>query len=191
MPQTASDEVRVWDLPLRIFHWSLATSFLLCYLSEDDWVSLHVSVGYVMAGLLLFRLIWGFVGPQHARFNDFVQRPAVILDYLKQTSRLSAPRYLGHNPAGGAMVLALMLVLSLCVLSGIALYGSTDFAGPMAGWFRGALAADILEESHEFLANLSVFLILFHLGGVLFSSMAHGENLVKAMFTGMKKEQCQ
>lgn len=191
MPPSTTHEVRVWDLPLRVFHWSLASSFVLCYLSEDDWTSLHVNAGYLMAGLLLFRLIWGLAGPEHARFRDFVRSPGFILDYLKQAIRLSAPRYLGHNPAGGAMVVALLLTLGLTLLSGLALYGATDFAGPLAGWLRGAAMADLLEESHELLAQFSLFLILLHLGGVLFSSLSHRENLVKAMVTGMKPEQCQ
>jgi cytochrome b len=191
MPQHNVNEVRVWDLPLRLFHWSLATSFLVCYLSEDDWMRLHIYVGYGMAGLLLFRLVWGLVGPEHSRFRDFVRSPAIILDYLKQMARRAAPRYLGHNPAGGAMAVALLLTLSLTVLSGLALYGSTDFAGPMAGWFRGEHTADLLEDLHEGLANFSLFLILLHLAGVLFSSLSHQENLVRAMVTGMKKEQCE
>ncbi len=174
MTQPSTDSIKVWDMPTRLFHWTLAVSFLLCYL---------------IAGLLLFRLLWGFVGTRHARFADFVRRPSAIVDYLKQDLRLAAPRHLGNNPAGGAMVIALLIALSLTVLSGMALYGTTDFAGPLAGWFRGAFAADVLEEGHEFFANLSVALVALHLGGVLFSSLLHRENLVKAMFTGMKRRE--
>jgi cytochrome b len=187
MPQQSTDEVKVWDLPVRLFHWTLALSFLLCFLSEDDLPLIHINAGYLMGGLLIFRLLWGFIGSPHARFGDFVQRPAAVLIYLRESLHFQAPRHLGHNPAGGAMVIALMSCLSLTVLSGLALYGATDFAGPLAGWFRGGLAADILEAVHEFLANFSLVLIGLHLGGVLFSSLAHGENLVKSMFNGMKK----
>jgi cytochrome b len=189
MSLQAANPVKVWDLPVRLFHWTLAFSFLACYLSEDDLPLIHVNGGYLIAGLLVFRLLWGFVGTRHARFIDFVRRPAEVFGYLKLDLQRKAPRYLGHNPAGGAMVVALLITLSLTVLSGMALYGTTDFAGPLAGWFRGALAADILEEGHEFLANLSLTLVVLHLGGVLYSSLSHRENLVKAMFTGMKKEQ--
>ena len=108
--------------------------------------------------------------------------------YLGDAMRLRAPRYIGHNPAAGAMVLALMTSLILTVVSGIALYGATDFAGPLAGAFRGELAADVLEGLHELGANLTLFLVVLHLGGVLFSSLEHGENLIKSMITGRKKE---
>jgi len=189
MTEKTHPQVRVWDLPVRLFHWSLAGSFVLAYLSgENDLDYLHSLIGYFIASLLLFRLLWGFVGSRHARFGDFVRPPSAVLGYLRQTLQGKGPRHLGHNPAGGAMVIALMLTLGLTALSGMALYGSTDFAGPMAGWFSGALAADLLEETHEFLAQLSLVLIGLHLTGVLFSSLAHRENLIKSMFTGLKAD---
>ncbi len=185
-----SSTVPVWDLPVRLFHWSLAGTFLLAYLTgENDLEQIHSYLGYTIAGLLLFRLIWGFIGSRHARFADFVPSPGAVLGYFKQAFGHSGKRYLGHNPAGGAMVVALLLTLMLTALSGMALYGATDFAGPMAGWFRGALAADVLEELHEGLGQLCLILVGLHLAGVLFSSLAHRENLVKAMFTGRKQEQ--
>jgi cytochrome b len=128
------------------------------------------------------------VGTHHARFRDFVRGPAAVIAYLKDALRFRAARHLGHNPAGGAMVVALLISLAVTVLSGLALYGSTDFAGPLAGMFRGELAADVLEEIHEFSANFTLFLVVLHLGGVLLSSLEHGENLVRAMFSGRKKE---
>lgn len=181
-------EIRVWDPAVRIFHWSLALAFALAYLTEDDWQWLHTNAGYVIAALILFRLLWGLIGPRHARFSDFVKPPSAIRTYLHQSLRFRAPRHLGHNPAGGAMILALIVGLALTTASGMALYGATDFAGPLAGLFRGELAADLLEETHEICANMTLFLIVLHLAGVLFSSLAHGENLVLAMITGRKKE---
>ncbi|QFY89161.1 cytochrome b/b6 domain-containing protein [Magnetovirga frankeli] len=189
MTNKTHPQVRVWDLPVRLFHWSLAVSFVLAYLSgENDLDYLHSLIGYFIASLLLFRLLWGFIGSRHARFGDFVRPPSAVLGYLRQNLRGKGPRYLGHNPAGGAMVIALMLTLGLTALSGMALYGSTDFAGPMAGWFSGTLAADLLEETHEFLAQLSLIFIGLHLAGVLFSSLAHRENLIKSMLTGLKAD---
>lgn len=181
-------EIRVWDPAVRFFHWSLALAFTLAYLSEDDWQWLHVNAGYLIAALLLFRLLWGVVGTRHARFSDFVKPPSAIKTYLVQSLRFEAPRHIGHNPAGGAMVVALIIALTLTTLSGMALYGATDFAGPLAGLLRGDFAADLLEAVHEVSANFSLLLIVLHLGGVLFSSLAHGENLVRAMITGRKKE---
>ena len=189
MPPIASRQVRVWDPAVRFFHWSLAAAFAAAYLSGDDWTSLHVNAGYYIGVLLVFRILWGFVGPSHARFRDFVRPPAEVLAYLGQVMRLSAPRHLGHNPAGGAMILALLASLTLTVASGLLLYGTTDFAGPLPGLFRGEVAADILEGVHETAANLTLILAVLHLAGVLVASFEHGENLIKAMFTGLKREE--
>jgi cytochrome b len=180
--------LRVWDPALRLFHWSLAASFFAAYVTEDEWMGVHVNAGYLIGALILFRVIWGFVGPRHARFGDFVRSPREVAAYLTDAVRRRAPRYVGHNPAGGAMVVALLICLSLTVVTGMALYGATDFAGPLAGMFRGEQAADILKEVHEVAANLTLFLVILHLGGVLFSSLEHGENLVRSMIDGRKKE---
>jgi cytochrome b len=183
-----SREARVWDPAVRVFHWSLAGGFAVAYLTEDELQPLHVYAGYLVGTLIAFRLLWGIIGPRHARFSDFVRAPASVVAYLKDAARLRAPRYLGHNPAGGAMVVALLITLAITVVTGMALYGTTDFAGPLAGLFRGDTAADVLKEVHETAANLSLGLVVLHLAGVLFSSLEHRENLVKAMITGRKKE---
>lgn len=188
MRKPVVNEIKIWDPAVRIFHWTLATSFLVTWLTEDEAQALHVYAGYVIGALLVFRVIWGFIGTRHARFRDFVHGPSVVKAYLSDALRFRARRYLGHNPAGGAMVMALLASLAITVLSGVALYGATEFAGPLAGVFRGELAADLLEETHEFGANLTLLLVVLHLGGVLFSSLEHRENLVHAMVTGRKKE---
>ena len=188
MSTESSRAIPVWDPAVRLFHWSLAAAFLVAYVTQDHWEILHVNAGYLIGILILSRLLWGFIGPAHARFTDFVRSPREVMAYVADAVRLRAPRYIGHNPAGGAMVLALMTSLAITVVSGIALYGATDFAGPLAGTFRGEHAADVLEEIHEAGANLTLLLIVLHLGGVLFSSLEHGENLVKSMITGRKKE---
>jgi len=118
-----------------------------------------------------------------------VRAPSAVLTYLRQAVRLSAPRHLGHNPAGGAMILALLVSLTLAVVSGVLLYGTTDFAGPLAGLFRGEVAADVLEDIHEVAANLTVVLVVLHLAGVLFASFEHRENLAITMVTGRKREE--
>ncbi|MGD2118304.1 MAG: cytochrome b/b6 domain-containing protein [Chromatiales bacterium] len=191
MPNTSSQQVRVWDIAIRLFHWTLVLSFLIAYLTEDDWVGLHTNAGYLIGFLLLFRLVWGVVGSRYARFSNFIYRPSVVKRYLQQSLRFSAPRYLGHNPAGGVMVIALLLSLGITVITGIYLYGATDFAGPMAGVFSGEFAADLLEGLHEFFANFTLLLVFIHVGGVLYSSIEHGENLARAMLTGNKKEQIE
>jgi cytochrome b len=188
MNAESNPSIPVWDPAVRLFHWTLAGAFLSAYLTEDDWELLHVNAGYLIGILIALRLLWGFVGPRHARFADFVRAPREVLRYARDALRLRAPRYVGHNPAGGAMVVALLISLAVTVSSGIALHGAADFAGPLAGFWRGELAADVLEGIHEAGANTTLLLILLHLGGVLFSSLGHGENLVKSMITGRKKE---
>lgn len=187
MKTDTPQEIRVWDPAVRLFHWTLATAFLVAYFTEDEFQWLHNNAGYLIGGLLVFRLLWGFLGPRHARFGDFVRPPAQVVAYLREAVRFRAPRYIGHNPAGGAMILAMLVCLTLTVTSGIALYGTTDFAGPLAGALTGELAADVLKEVHEVAANLTLILVVFHVGGVVFSSLEHGENLVKAMITGRKR----
>jgi cytochrome b len=186
-----TDSTTVWDPLVRVLHWALVAAFAISWVSaEDEWIPLHVLAGYVVLGLVLLRLLWGFVGPVHARFSSFVRTPAAVKDYLKQAVLLRPPRYLGHNPAGGAMVVALLATLLLTTASGLALHGASLQAGPLAQWMTGAtwLHADWLEEAHEALADLCVILVLFHIAGVILDSFLHRENLVRAMVTGKKEK---
>ena len=95
------DLIKVWDLPLRIFHWLLVAGFTVAYLTEDDLLTVHVWAGYLVAGLLLFRLVWGFVGTEYSRFSNFLCSPAHSIAYVKDLFALKTKRYVGHNPAGG------------------------------------------------------------------------------------------
>jgi len=103
--------VPVWDLAVRIFHWGLVTAFVVAWISAEEWDDLHEAAGYLVMGLVAFRLVWGVIGSSHARFIDFVRSPPAVLGFLRETLRFRAPRYLGHNPAGGAMVVALLVAL--------------------------------------------------------------------------------
>ena len=183
--------VRVWDPLVRVFHWTLAVAFLTAYLVEDDWLALHVLAGYTVLGLLLFRLVWGVIGTRHARFTDFVRSPAVVLAYLKDVLATRAKRYLGHNPAGGAMVVALLVSLLLTTVSGLALYGYREFSGPLAGVMYSASPGlgGVLQEVHEFCSQSTVVLVLLHLAGVALASLQHGENLVRSMISGRKQQE--
>ncbi|MFN3657873.1 MAG: cytochrome b/b6 domain-containing protein [Pseudolabrys sp.] len=167
--------VKVWDLFVRVFHWSLAGAFVLAYATGDEIEKVHVAAGYTIAGLIALRILWGFVGPRHARFANFVRPPREVLAYLREVALLRAPRYLGHNPAGGAMVVALIVMLAATCTTGVMM--TTD-----AFW-----GAEWVEEAHETLANLTVGLVVLHVLGVLAASFEHGENLVKAMITGRKR----
>lgn len=182
--------IKVWDPLVRGFHWILVAAFFTAYLTDDDLLSVHVWAGYIIIGLLLLRIMWGFVGTAHARFSDFVYSPAVIGAYLKEALRFKAPRYLGHNPAGGMMVVILLIMSTLISASGLVLYAVDEHAGPLASLLGNVDKSweDILEEVHEFLANFTLFLVIIHIGGVLFESFVHRENLVRAMITGLKKK---
>lgn len=167
--------VRVWDPLVRIFHWSLLTAFVAAYATGDDWEKLHVKIGYVVIGLIAFRLVWGLIGSTHARFTEFVYHPSTIIAFLRDSVAFKAKRYLGHNPAGGAMVIALLVTLSAI--------GATGYMMTMDA-FRGA---EWVEDLHEAFVTFSLVLIALHVVGVLLASFEHKENLVKSMFTGRKR----
>ncbi len=187
--QNNAIRVRVWDPLVRIFHWSLVAAFATAFIVEDDLLGVHVWAGYLVLMLIAVRLVWGVIGTRHARFTDFVRGPRQVLGYIRDALRFHAPRYLGHNPAGGAMVVALLLLVGLTGLTGMALYGAQELSGPLAPLMAGAGPAmgEVLEETHEVLANLTLGLIVLHVAGVIFSSLAHRENLVGAMINGRKR----
>lgn len=180
------DMIKVWDPLVRVFHWGLVLSFLIAYITEEDFLSLHVYAGYAVLGLILFRIIWGLIGTRHARFSDFVYPVDTIKQFIKDTLSLKAPRYLGHNPAGGAMIILMIISLLITTVSGIAVYGAEEQLGPMAGWFHHGFWGEALEELHEFFANFTLLLVLVHVAGVVIESMIHKENLVKSMINGFK-----
>lgn len=202
MSTTHSTEITIWDPLVRLFHWILVAAFCAAYFTQGEpfegfqdrldgeWLqTVHVWAGYTIAGLLLFRLIWGFVGPRHARFGDFVHGPRVTLAYVKDVLMRRAPRYLGHNPAGGAMIVVLLLSLTTTVAAGLALYGANKGLGPLAGLLADASdsTTHTIKEVHEFCANFTLLLVAGHLFGVVWESLLHRENLARAMITGRKR----
>jgi len=207
------NETRVWDPLVRIFHWGLVLAFTVAYLSGDEESSLHIYSGYVVLGLIAFRVVWGLVGPRYARFSNFVYSPGTIIQYLKDMLAKKPKHYLGHNPAGGAMVIAMLLCLLVVSVSGLEVYALEEGLGPLAdapsaltimspayasdddddghgnnenGHGEDEAAEEFWEEIHEASSNLMLLLIFLHVAGVIVSGRLHGENLVKAMFTGKK-----
>lgn len=181
---TMKDKIKVWDLPVRLFHWILVLSFFIAYFTEEEFLTPHVDAGYVVIGLMVFRLIWGFTGSRFARFSNFICSPAKSLAYLKDLATSKAKRYIGHNPAGSAMILLLFISLLMICISGLAVYAAEEHAGPLARF--GISHGDFWEEAHEFFANFTLFLVVLHVAGVIVESRLHGESLVKSMLTGYK-----
>jgi cytochrome b len=181
-------QIKVWDPLVRSFHWTLVIAFCIAFATEDEWMDLHVNAGYLIIALLSIRVLWGFIGTRHARFSDFIHPPKVVIDYLRAIANLSAKRHLGHNPAGGAMILALLVMLLLTCLTGIAVYGAEGM-GPLDAWLYdvGSFGHEALEEVHEFLANTVLLMVFIHVGGVVVESLLHKENLVRSMFSGYKR----
>ena len=195
-----AQQVTVWDPLVRVFHWTLVGAFFIAYVTEDDVMWLHEAAGYTVLGLVGFRILWGFVGPRYARFSDFVHGPAVVMGYLKNYFKKDTPRYLGHNPAGGWMVVALLVMLALTTWSGIQTEEAEadKHAVNKIEIIKSAHADDdhderrggdeFWEEIHEAFANLTLLLVMVHIGSVMSHSLIHGENLVRAMITGKKDE---
>jgi cytochrome b len=171
----APTRVLVWDAPVRVFHWLMVLSFAGAYLTAESerWRLLHVTLGYTMAGLFAFRLLWGLVGTRHARFASFVRGPAAAMRYLRSLLRRQPEHHAGHNPAGALAIVALLLLAAAVTGSGAAM----DFG----------LAGHWLEEAHEAAANIMLALVAVHVVAVIASSWLHRENLVRAMVSGRKR----
>jgi cytochrome b len=207
--------VRVWDRFVMFTHWTVAVGYVVAYLTGEGALLIHVWAGYTVGALVVLRILWGFVGPKHARFTDFVFRPWKVLSYLGDLVRFRAQRYLGHSPAGGAMAIALWIGLLALVWSGLELYAVEEGAGPLAsvgaqmdhgsamsgGLIVSASASDDDEgdqagggggawkDIHESLSSLVLVLVILHLVGVVLSSLVHRENLPRSMVTGMKRDE--
>jgi cytochrome b len=193
----------IWDIAVRLFHWSLVLAVITSYItSEWEDSPIHIYSGYFIIGLLIFRILYGFFGSQHARFKDFVFGVETVKDYAQQMRQGKVKHYDGHNPLGGWMVVALLLMLSLTTLAGLMAYGA-EGKGPLANvtstsfiseaYAHGDESHDDDEEEeslwgeiHESLVNILILLVVLHILGVIVSSRIEKQNLVRAMITGYK-----
>ena len=208
--------IKVWDIAIRVFHWTLFVCYAIAFISSENILKLHVIFGYSVLYLVLFRILYGFVGTKYARFSDFLCPPAQIADYLKGLLIGRPKHYVGHNPAGGWMIVILLLSLLVLTLTGLKAYGIKGH-GPLAKheilFMTNAFADsddkedhdeynshdrrskkdhrtekdEFWEEVHETIAYFTLFLVSIHIMGVLISSLVHRENLIKAMITGRKQ----
>ena len=199
--------VEVWDPLVRFGHWALVAAFAVAYFSGDEADALHVWSGYVVGGLVLLRVLWGFIGPERARFSDFIYGPAEDLRYLRDLLLGKARRYLGHSPAGGVMVVVLLMFLAATVATGLMTYGEqgkgllaqngsvlvsparadSDEAEHRAGRGKREAGKSGIGELHEALANITLGLVILHIARVALASIVHRENLVVAMIDGRKR----
>jgi cytochrome b len=164
----------IWDWPVRLFHWLLVLSFAGAWITADSerWRLVHVTFGYTMLGLVVFRLVWGIVGTCHARFASFVRGPVAILRYARSLLTLSPEPYAGHNPVGALGVIVLLGLILITAGTGHLIYSNA--------------AGEWAEEMHEAAAGIMLGMVILHVIGVTATSLLHWENLVGAMITGRK-----
>ncbi len=169
---------RVWDPFVRIFHWSLVLSFAVAWFTQEGSLAIiHYWAGYTAGALVLLRLLWGVLGTRYAKFSQFVRHPRTVLKYLKDILSGREARHLGHNPAGGIMVLVLMAGM---------------LATSVTGWMMTTnqyFGVEWVQELHELAATGLLLMVFVHLAGVALASIRHRENLVRAMITGKKRVQ--
>ncbi len=202
---TEVKKIKVWDIAVRIFHWSLVVFFVIAYITGEEESELHDFAGYVILGLIVFRVLWGFIGSHYARFLNFIYSPQTTINYARSIVEGKPKHYLGHNPLGAWMVITLLVTLGLTIWSGLELE-ALEGHGPLAmqvNIVESVFADDdesdenehesehegdeFWEDIHEFFANITLMLVFLHIAGVLFSSYVHRENLIKAMITGYKQ----
>ncbi len=167
-------KILIWDVPTRVFHWLLVGSFAGAYYTADSerYRDIHVMLGYILLGLIAFRIAWGFVGTRYARFSSFMFKPGEVVAYLATLIKRKPADYLGHNPAGS---LAIWLLLLLGVTSGV--------TGVMS---LKDIGGDLVVEWHDLVSESMLAIVVIHVLGVIVSSVMHRENLVRSMITGFK-----
>ena len=173
--QKSGAMLRVWDPFVRLFHWSLVLGMGAAWLTSSIRSDTHQWVGLAVAALVVARIIWGLVAKGHARFAEFVRGPSAVIGYLRDILRGAERRYIGHNPAGGAMIVVLILfILGTCI---------TGWEMTTDAWYGD----DAMQLAHSAFAYSVVALVVLHLAGVVLASVRHRENLPHAMVTGSKR----
>ena len=201
------ETIKVWDIFVRVFHWALVLFFIISYITGEEESSFHVYSGYVILTLISLRIVWGVIGSKYARFGNFVYPPREAIAYMKGLIAGNPKHYIGHNPAAGWMVIALLLSLYLTVGSGLMLYAAQENKGPLAGYAtyvghdhsehhhnddeeheeHEEEEDEFWEEVHEVMVSLTLILIFMHIAGALLSSYVHRENLIRSMINGEKE----
>jgi len=167
--------VLVWDIPIRIFHWLLVISFAGAWLTSESEAQqmIHYAFGYSACTLVLFRIIWGIVGTRYARFSQFIKGPAETIHHIKSLLTGSQHSGPGHNPAGALVMISLMVLILLIGLTGY--------------WSIKEFLGDLMSEAHETIANITLAVVVIHVGAAIIMSFLQKENLVKSMVSGKKE----
>lgn len=180
------DKKLVWDLPLRLFHWLLVTSIIASYVTAKlgiDWMQWHFYLGYGTIGLLVFRILWGFFGPRHARFSSFIHRPSAVWLYLRNMLNKGSVRSIGHNPVGGLVVLLMLLLLAVQAGTGLFTTDDVVWAGPYNSAVSSATAST-LSTLHNINFNIILGVVGLHIAAILFYALYKKQNLVVPMVHG-------
>lgn len=176
----------VWDLPLRLFHWSFAFTVFACWFTaenKDDYIDLHIQLGYIALGLVIFRILWGFMGPKHARFSQFIPSPSQLVSYLKKSNEKQ--QVAGHNPLGAFMVILMVLLIVIQTVTGLFISDDIFSSGP----YYGTISSE-LEKAFKFLHlntfNIMIAAIVIHICAIFFYWLVKKQNLILPMITGKK-----
>ena len=181
--------VKVWDAPVRLFHWLLVLLFAFMFLSgklKGDWMEWHMRSGYAILALVLFRIMWGFAGSTYARFSNFLAGPSAGIAFVRKLLARAPAHSAGHNPLGGWMVLVLLLALLFQVGTGLFANDDILIEGPLAPLVSKAVSNQ-LTSWHYWNTNVLLALVAAHVLAVLYHAVVMKENLIGAMFTGLKR----
>ena len=190
MANTNNSRIRVWDLPVRLFHWALVILLATSYFSGragGDWMQLHFWSGYAILTLLLFRIVWGFIGSTTARFGDFVKGPSAALRHIAELVGADRPREAGHNPLGGAMIVVLIFAVLAQVVAG--LFSADTDTGIVTGPLSRLVADKWIERAtafHTFWVNVLLILVGVHVLAAIVYLVWKRQNLIGAMIHGNK-----
>ncbi|MBF7072536.1 cytochrome b/b6 domain-containing protein [Glaciecola sp. MH2013] len=182
-------KIYVWDFPTRIFHWLLVVTFAAQYLTGellDDAMQWHFYGGYVMLGLIIFRLLWGIVGAYYARFSQFIHGPTTTIAYAKSLNKSSYTTYLGHNPLGAYSIIFVMSMLLTQTVSGLFITDDIFYSGPYHSVVSDAVE-DIMNMLHSNAVNAVLFFLVLHITAMILYKRLKGQALLKAMVTGRKE----
>ncbi|MBI5886060.1 MAG: cytochrome b/b6 domain-containing protein [Deltaproteobacteria bacterium] len=182
-------KIKVWDLPTRLFHWSLVGAYIAALFTSrnESFLEYHVLAGYFIAGCVIFRTLWGFVGNRYARFSSFIKGFGEVRSFLSRLLRLRLPRYIGHNPAVGWMVLVILGITTAITVTGIVTYGGEENRGVFAGLFPFGMGM-AARTAHIWLTYCIVAVVAGHVSAALIHDFVLKENIILSMITGAKED---